>query len=71
MVDMVPHSSTDSSGQAILRQSIDAAIQSLGGPIHKTITWYMNSRGVFSDPKKIDINFFIQICRSCWGRVLT
>lgn len=45
-------------GQDILRQSIDAAIQSLGGPIHKTITWYMNSRGVFSNPKKIDISFF-------------
>ncbi|MEW6603281.1 MAG: hypothetical protein AB1351_01165 [Thermoproteota archaeon] len=44
--------------QVLLRQSIDAAIASLGGPIHKTITWYMNSRGVFSDPKKIDINFF-------------
>lgn len=44
--------------QAILRQSIDAAIKSLGGPIHKTITWYMDTRGVFSDPKKIDINTF-------------
>jgi hypothetical protein len=45
-------------GQVILRQSIDAAIKSLGGPIHKTITWYMDTRGVFSDPKKIDINTF-------------
>jgi hypothetical protein len=44
--------------QAVLRQSIDAAIKSLGGPIHKTIIWYMNSRGVLSDPKKIDINNF-------------
>lgn len=58
MVDRV-HSNTDgNTGQAILRQSIDDAIQSLGGPIHKTITWYMNSRGVFSNPNKIDINFF-------------
>jgi hypothetical protein len=45
-------------GQVILRQSIDAAIKSLGGPIHKTINWYMDSRGVLSDPKKIDINTF-------------
>lgn len=52
------NSDTGNNGQAILRQSIDDAIQSLGGPIHKTITWYMNSRGVFSDPKKIDISFF-------------
>lgn len=44
--------------QAILRQAIDAAMGSLGSPIHKTLTWYMDSRGVFSDPKKIDINFF-------------
>lgn len=58
MVDMVHNNDGGSNGQAILRQSIDAAIKSLGGPIHKTITWYMDSRGVFSDPKKIDINFF-------------
>jgi hypothetical protein len=44
--------------QVVLRGAIDAAIGSLGGPIHKTISWYMESRGVFSDPKKIDINFF-------------
>lgn len=43
---------------AVLRQAIDAAIESLGGPIHKTITWYMNNKGVFSDSKKIDIDFF-------------
>jgi hypothetical protein len=59
MVDMVNNNNdAGSNPQAILRQSIDSAIQSLGGPIHKTITWYMNSRGIFSDPKKIDINLF-------------
>jgi hypothetical protein len=47
-----------SSSQDILREAIDAAIGSLGGPIHKTISWYMDSRGVFSNQKKIDINFF-------------
>lgn len=52
------NSDAGNNAQAILRQSIDSAIQSLGGPIHKTITWYMNSRGVFSDPRKIDINLF-------------
>lgn len=58
MVDLV-HSNTEGKDcQVLLRQSIDAAIASLGGPIHKTITWYMNSRGVFSDPRKIDINIF-------------
>jgi hypothetical protein len=54
-------------GQAILRQSIEAAIESLGGPIHKTINWYMNSRGVFSDPKKVDITFFYSNLRELLG----
>lgn len=42
----------------IIRKAIDDAISSLGGPIHKTITWHMNNRGVFSNPDKLDINFF-------------
>jgi hypothetical protein len=50
------HNNTDN--LVILRQAIDASIESLGGPIHKTITWYMNSKGVFSDPRKIDLDFF-------------
>jgi hypothetical protein len=58
MVDIVHSNASGNDWQVLLRQSIDAAIESLGGPIHKTITWYMNSRGVFSDPKKVDINFF-------------
>jgi hypothetical protein len=59
MVDMVNNNSyPGSNGQVILRQSIDAAMQSLGAPIHKTIIWYMNSKGVFTNPKRIDINFF-------------
>jgi hypothetical protein len=41
----------------ILRHAIDEAIESLGGPIHKTITWHMNNRGIFAD-SKIDINSF-------------
>jgi len=55
---MVHNGEAVGNGQDILRQSIDAAIKSLGGPIHKTITWYMNSRGVFADPKKLDIKSF-------------
>ena len=42
----------------IVLSAIDEAISSLGGSIHKTITWHMNNRGVFADPKKIDIAFF-------------
>jgi hypothetical protein len=41
----------------ILRHAIDEAIESLGGPIHKTITWHMNNRGIFAD-SKIDIDLF-------------
>ena len=53
--------------QVILRQAIDSAMGSLCGPIHKTLTWYMDSRGVFSDPKKIDINFFYSNLRELLG----
>jgi hypothetical protein len=60
-------SNAGSSGQTILRQSIDAAVKSLGVPIYKTITWYLESRGVFSDPKKIDINFFYSTLREIVG----
>lgn len=42
----------------IVLRAIDEAISSLGGSIHKTITWHMNNRGVFADPKEIDITFF-------------
>ncbi len=49
---------SSNNAQTILRQAIDAAIQSLGGPIHKTIMWHMNNRGVFSDPNKVDVNTF-------------
>lgn len=42
----------------IVRKAIDDAISSLGGPIHKPITWHMNNRGGFSNPDILDINFF-------------
>jgi hypothetical protein len=59
---------TDSDGsQTIVRQAIDEAISSLGGPIHKTITWHMNNRGVFADPKKIDITFFYNNLKELLG----
>ena len=43
---------------ATLRKAIDVALESLGGPIHKTIIWHMNNRGLFSDPRNIDIESF-------------
>jgi hypothetical protein len=67
VVDKVKGDDMNSNGQVILRQSIEAAIESLGGPIHKTITWYMNSRGVLSDPKKVDINSFYSNLRELLG----
>lgn len=48
----------DSGGMMLLRRSIDESIKSLGGPIAKTINWHMDKRGVFTDPKKIDIEVF-------------
>ena len=41
-----------------VRQAIDSSIQSLGGPIHKTIVWHMNNRGIFTDTGKIDLESF-------------
>lgn len=59
---------TDGNGShTIVRQAIDEAISSLGGPIHKTITWHMNNRGVFADPKKIDIKFFYDNLKELLG----
>lgn len=51
----------------IVRKAIDDAISSLGGPIHKTITWHMNNRGVFSNPDKLDINFFCDNLKELLG----
>jgi len=51
----------------IVRKAIDDAISSLGGPIHKTITWHMNNRGVFSDPDKLDVNLFYDNLKELMG----
>ena len=42
----------------MLRQALDETIYSLGGPIHKTITWHMNNKGLFSDSNNIDLQAF-------------
>jgi hypothetical protein len=44
--------------QLLLRKALDETIYSLGGPIHKTITWHMNNRGLLADPMRIDITAF-------------
>jgi hypothetical protein len=41
----------------ILRSAINEALESLGGPIHKTITWHMNNRGIFAD-SRIDVDSY-------------
>jgi hypothetical protein len=47
-----------SSNQILLRKALDDTMLSLGGPIYKTITWHMNSKGLFSDSKNIDLPAF-------------
>ena len=49
------------------RKAIDNAISSLGGPIHKTIVWYMNNRGVFGDSRKVDTSLFYQNLKELLG----
>lgn len=59
MQDANDHSSRgNSSVEVLLRRSIDETIHSLGGPIYKTITWHMNSKGLFSESNTIDIRAF-------------
>ncbi len=55
-----PNEGNNNSGgkQILLRKALDETILSLGGPIHKTITWHMNNRGVLSEVAKIDISAF-------------
>jgi hypothetical protein len=45
-------------GQLLLRKALDETIYSLGGPIYKTITWHMNSRGFFEESTDIDLKAF-------------
>jgi len=51
----------------LLRKALDETIYSLGGPIHKTITWHMNNRGLLSDPKRIDITAFYKNLKELVG----
>lgn len=44
--------------QLLLRQALDETMYSLGGPIYKTITWHMNSRGLFGDASSLDLKAF-------------
>ena len=45
-------------GQLLLRKALDETMYSLGGPIYKTITWHMNSKGLFGDASNIDLVAF-------------
>lgn len=47
-----------STQQLLLRKVLDETIQSLGGPISKTIMWQMSNKGVFSESTRIDIKAF-------------
>ena len=50
----------------ILRSAINEALESLGGPIHKTITWHLNNRGIFAD-SKIDVDYFYSSLKELVG----
>jgi hypothetical protein len=55
------------SNQLLLRQALDDTMHSLGGPIYKTITWHMNSKGLFSDSQNIDLLAFYQNLKELVG----
>lgn len=44
--------------RVLLQQALDETINSLGGPIYKTITWHMNSKGLFTDSQNLDLKAF-------------
>ena len=52
----------------VYRKTIDDAISSLGGPIHKTIVWHMNNRGIFGDAEKVDTSLFYQNLKELLGQ---
>ena len=49
-------SSVDGEHNSIIRRVIEQVLISLGPSIQKTIMWHMNNRGIFADPKFLDVN---------------
>lgn len=47
-----------STPKLLVRKVVNETIQSLGGPISKTIMWHMSNRGVFSESTRIDMKAF-------------
>jgi len=52
---------------AIVRAAIYQTLESLGGPIRKTIIWHLNNRGLFPDNERIDIPSFYAGLRELVG----
>jgi hypothetical protein len=52
------HHYLDNDRHRLLRIEINEVLLSLGNSINKTIMWHMNNRGVFSNPKLIDLQIF-------------
>lgn len=50
-----PASSMEGDRHAILRHMFDKELMSLGSSIYQTIMWYMDGRGVFSNPRAVDV----------------
>ncbi|HVX02502.1 MAG TPA: hypothetical protein VHA09_05060 [Nitrososphaera sp.] len=46
----------ESDRNAVLKHAFDRELMSLGSSIYQTIMWHMDGRGVFSNPRAIDIN---------------
>lgn len=49
---------SDRLDQPKLKKVLHETINSLGGPISKTIMWQMSNRGVFSESTRIDVMAF-------------
>ena len=49
------------------RNEIEHGIASLGGPIQKTIEWYLKTKGVFGESDKVDLQLFYENLKELLG----
>jgi hypothetical protein len=52
---------------ALLRRVFDKELKSLGTSIYQTIMWYMDSQGIFSNPRSVDIESLYSTLREIVG----
>ena len=57
----------DSDRNTMLRRAFDKELMSLGSSIYQTIMWHMDGRGVFSNPRSVDVESLYSNLREIVG----